>query len=338
MSIIVYPEKLKVGDTMATTAVSATSNSEKIDLAIQSFKELGLNVVETDNVRKEEGIVSSSGKRRAMELLELYKNPNVKYIIAARGGEFLMEMLPYLNEEKDIIRNNPKWIQGFSDPSLLNLYITTTFNIATIHMENISEYAMKPRYKNIQNSIDFLFSNETEYIQESFEKYQLQEFEEGNLKGYNLTENNVYECDRDEVEFSGRIIGGCVDTIHLISGTNLDNISNFVSQFDNEGVIWYLDNCELSTFEFYRRLWMMDNMGYFKNVKGFLIGRSFVQREYTASFTFKDAVERALRKCNVPIVYNVDIGHVPPQMYIVNGSYATFKYEDGKGVLTQKLI
>ena len=79
-------------------------------------------------------------------------------------------------------------------------------------------------------------------------------------------------------------------------------------------------------------------MGYFKNVKGFLIGRSFVQREYTASFTFKDAVERALRKCNVPIVYNVDIGHVPPQMYIVNGSYATFKYEDGKGVLTQKLI
>ena len=126
MSVIIYPQKLKIGDTIATTAVSATANLDKIDLAINSFKNLGLNVVETENVRREEGLVSSNGKERAIELLELYKNPNVKYIIASRGGEFLMEMLPYLNEGKEIIRNNPKWIQGFSDPSLLNLYITTT--------------------------------------------------------------------------------------------------------------------------------------------------------------------------------------------------------------------
>ncbi len=338
MSIIIYPEKLNVGDTIATTAVSSTSNSEKIDLAIENFKNLGLEVIETNNVRKEEGIVSSSGKIRAEELLELYKNPNVKYIIAARGGEFLMEMLPFLDEDKEIIRNNPKWFQGFSDPSLLNLYITTTFNIATINMENISEYAMNPRYKSIQNSIDFLFSKENTFIQESFDKYQEEEFEEGNLKGYNLTKENIYECNMPKVEFSGRIIGGCIDTFHLISGTKLDNINNFVSQFDDEGVIWYIDNCELSSFEFYRRLWMMDNMGYFKNVKGFLIGRSFMQKAYNPSFTFKQAVERALNKYNVPIVYNVDIGHVPPQMYIVNGSFATFKYENGKGTLKQELI
>ena len=338
MSVIIYPEKLKKGDTIATTAVSATANLDKIDLAINSFKNLGLNVLETENVRREEGLVSSNGKERAIELLELYKNPNVKYIIASRGGEFLMEMLPYLNEGKEIIRNNPKWIQGFSDPSLLNLYVTTNFNIATIHMENISEYAMNPMYKSLIDSLNFLFSEENEYIQSSFEKYQLNEFEEGNLKGYNLTEDNIYECNMGEVEFSGRMIGGCIDTFHMISGTSLDNIGNFVSQFEEDGVIWYIDNCELSPCEFYRRLWMMDNMGYFKNVHGFLIGRSFVQREDNSFFSFKEAVERALAKYNVPIVYNVDIGHVPPQMYIINGSYGTFKYKDGKGELRQKMI
>ena len=249
-----------------------------------------------------------------------------------------MEMLPYLNEGRDIIINNPKWIQGFSDPSLLNLYITTNFNIATIHMENISEYAMNPRFKSIQDSLNFLFSNDIEYTQESFEKYQLNEFEEGNLKGYNLTEENIYECNRQYAEFSGRMIGGCIDTFHLIAGTYLDNISNFVSQFEDEGIIWYIDNCELTSCEFYRRLWMMDNMGYFNNVKGFLIGRSFKQREDSTSFTFKEAVERALGKFNVPIVYNVDIGHVPPQMYIINGSLGTFKYENNKGTLKQELI
>lgn len=337
MSNIIYPNKLKVGDTIATTAVSCTANLEKIDLAEESFKEIGLNVIETENVRKNEGVVSSSGRKRAEELLELYKNPNVKYIISARGGEFLMEMLPYLDEYKDIIKNNPKWFQGFSDPSLLNLYITTNFNIATIHMENISDYAMNPKHKAITNSLNFLLTDNEEYVQESFDKYQKQEFEEGNLKGYNLTEENVYECSREGAKFEGRMIGGCIDTIHLISGTKLDNINNFISQF-SEGVIWYIDNCELTPLEFYRRLWSMDNMGYFKNVKGFLIGRSMMQDFPDDRFTFKNAVERALSKFDVPIVYNVDIGHIPPQMYIVNGSYGIFEYNNGKGKLTQKMI
>lgn len=337
MGTIIYPKKLNIGDTIATTAVSMTANLDKIDIAIDNLKELGLKVIETDNVRKSEGAVSSSGKQRAYELLELYKNTDVKYIVAARGGEFLMEMLPYLDDHRDVIKNNPKWIQGFSDPSLLNLYITTNFNIATIHMENISEFAMNPRYKNIQDNIEFLFSKENEFVQESFPRYQKEEFEEGNLKGYNLTEENIYECSKGNVSFEGRIIGGCIDTFHLISGTKMDNISNFVSQFD-EGVIWYLDNCELNSCEFYRRLWQMEQMGYFKNVKGFLIGRSMMQNNDNIYFTFKDAVERALSKIGVPIVYNVDVGHIPPQMCIINGSYATFEYKDGKGKLTQKLI
>ena len=82
----------------------------------------------------------------------------------------------------------------------------------------------------------------------------------------------------------------------------------------------------------------MGQMGYFKNVKGFLIGRSFMSQSSEMGFSFKEAVERALLKYNVPIIYNVDIGHVPPQMYIINGAYGIFEYEDGKGKLIQKLI
>lgn len=337
MRKIIYPSKLKKGDLIATTAVSATANLDKIDLAINNLKKLDLKVVETPNVRKNEGVVSSSGMQRAEELLELYKNPDVKYIIAARGGEFLMEMLPYINQNKDVIKNNPKWIQGFSDPSLLNIYITTNFNIATIHMENLSDFAMSPRYENLENVLDFLFTNNEEYIQTSFSKYQKEEFEDGNTKGYNLTEENIYESNCGNVKFEGRLLGGCIDTFHLISGTDMDNINNFISQF-NEGIIWYIDNCELNSFEFYRRLWHMGQMGYFKNVKGFLIGRSFMSQSSEMGFSFKEAVERALLKYNVPIIYNVDIGHVPPQMYIINGAYGIFEYEDGKGKLIQKLI
>ena len=103
-------------------------------------------------------------------------------------------------------------------------------------------------------------------------------------------------------------------------------------------MIWYIDKCELPSLEFYRRLWHMEQMGYFKNVKGFLIGRSMMQDNNGYYFGFKDAVKRALEKYNVPIVYNVDIGHIPPQMTIINGAYAKFHYKNGKGKLIQKLI
>ena len=83
----------------------------------------------------------------------------------------------------------------------------------------------------------------------------------------------------------------------------------------------------------------MDQMGYFKNVKGFLIGRSMMQENNNDYyFSFKVYVYLLLDKYNVPIVYNVDLGHIPPQMTIINGSYAKFHYKDGKGKLIQKLI
>ena len=182
MGVIIYPEKLKIGDTIATTAVSMPANEEKIDLALNNLKEIGLKIQETSNVRNYGNIVSSDGKTRADELLELYRDADVKYIIASRGGEFLMEMMPYLHERRDVIKNNPKWFQGYSDPSLINLYITTNFNIATVNFENISEYAMNPRFKNLSDSIAFMFDSKDEYIQDSFDYFQIDEFEEGNLQ------------------------------------------------------------------------------------------------------------------------------------------------------------
>ena len=38
------------------------------------------------------------------------------------------------------------------------------------------------------------------------------------------------------------------------------------------------------------------------------------------------------------VFYDVDIGHLPPQWIMINGSYGEFKFIDGKGELIQKMI
>jgi len=40
---------------------------------------------------------------------------------------------------------------------------------------------------------------------------------------------------------------------------------------------------------------------------------------------------------NVPVIYDADIGHIPPQMQIVNGAIGRVEFADGKAVVMQEL-
>lgn len=342
--MIRYPYKMIKDKIVGITAPSDTANLDTIDYSIHNIQNMGYNVIETDNVRKNEGLVSSSGGKRAEDFINLWNDKKVGYIISARGGEFLMEMLPFLDKYENILKENPpKWVQGYSDTSLLLLYLTTKYNIATIHSENLGGYSLTDNIdKNITKALteSRYLENGYKFTQKSFEKYQIVEFE--NLedrvyKGYNLTEKVEYKYINGEkrVSFSGRIIGGCIDVISMLEGTKYDYIKKYVDSCA-EGVIWYLDNCELSSMELYRRLWKMKELGYFNNTNGFLIGRTYSKD--VEFFTFKDAILRALEDLNVPIISEVDIGHVSPQFVIVNGSLGEFEYSNKKGILTQHLV
>ena len=40
----------------------------------------------------------------------------------------------------------------------------------------------------------------------------------------------------------------------------------------------------------------------------------------------------------IPLVFNADIGHVPPKMTIINGAIAKIKYKNKKSEISQYLI
>ena len=328
---MIYPEFLKDKDLIGITAPSS-GVGHKLNNYIKSINNLKkyFNIIETKSVRNANEI-STISKNRGKEFNELLENKNVKCILNACGGDFCISSLEYI--DFDLIKKNPKWIEGYSDPTSILYYVTTKYDIATIYGNNATSFDQTVLHKSLLYNINLLKGQVLPQY-----KYDFYELEKKDDNSYNLTEPVIIKNLNGDVCVEGRIIGGCIDTFNLIAGTKMDNIKNFVSQFDEEGVIWYFDNCELSPCEFYRRLWYMDQMGYFKNVNGFLIGRSFVQRNDNDSFSFKSAVERALKKFNVPIIYNVDIGHIPPQMYIINGSYAEFEFNDGKGKLIQRLV
>uniref|UniRef100_UPI0025A05966 LD-carboxypeptidase n=1 Tax=Klebsiella pneumoniae TaxID=573 RepID=UPI0025A05966 len=58
---------------------------------------------------------SGTGKQRAEELSLMQNDPEVKALLCAAGGDFLIEMLPYVNFEE--LAAHPKWMMGYSDPT-----------------------------------------------------------------------------------------------------------------------------------------------------------------------------------------------------------------------------
>lgn len=338
--IIKYPNPVKENDTIGITAISMPGNELKVTAAENNLKKLGFDIKETKNVRTKYKLVSSTGKERTKQFIELWKDEKVSHIIAARGGEFSMEMLPYLHEYKEeLIILSPKWMQGYSDTSFINFYLTTNYNIATVHAQNLGDYAMRDMHKALVDTLNIVKLNETEeYIQESFDKYAGIEDTDDVGASYNLVHESKYKSlnGEENVQFEGRLIGGCIDVIKTIIGTTYDNVNNFCKQFD-EGMIWYLENCEMSVMDLYRALWQMREAGWFKNVKGFLIGRT-MKSETVDEYTYLDAIQDSIGILNVPIIYDVDIGHVPPQITCINGAYGMFEYKNGTGILKQKYI
>lgn len=339
---MIYPSVLTNGATIGITAPSDGITKEfdkiRLELACKKFNSLGYKTIKTSNVEQSEKLVSSSAEERAKCFMDLWCNDEISLILSVSGGEFLMDMLPYLDAEK-ISKHTAKWVQGFSDISLLLFYLTTNFGIATCHSVNAKSFGMNPWHKSLENNIKILQGSEI--TQTNFDMYQgeWQEDIAGQEDaGFNLTTKveykNLYQ--KKEEKFSGRIIGGCIDVIKTLMGTNFDNTKNFVDSFA-EGIIWCLENCEMSVTDLYRSLWQMKQNGWFVNTKGVLIGRTF-SKNAIKDFTYLDVLHKIFDDINVPVIYDIDFGHLAPQWTIINGSYAEVEYKDGQASILQRYI
>lgn len=330
-----YPKFIKKGDKIAVTAPSLGFYKEEqvleYDNAIQNIRKMGFDFLETDNVRKCDKGRSSSAKERAKQLMEVWEKEDVSAIICAKGGDFACEVLDYL--DFDVLKSSElKWLQGFSDITNLGFVLTTNLDIATIYGENIRDYGMKELFENLTNSIKIMQGEEI--IQKSFGKYEPKEEERKVFETYHLTEDISWKNLKGEeiVTFSGRCIGGCFDVIMNIIGTKYDKVKEYIQKYQNDGIIWFLDVYEMSTPQVFCHLWQMKNAGYFEHCKGIIFGRPmYIREDYEISF--ETTIKDALGNLNIPIILDADIGHVPPQMPIVNGSILEVTCKNGEGMI-----
>ncbi len=336
---MIYADFIKENDTIGVTAPSDGNHKEmdyaRVDLAVKHFKDRGILVKETANVRTSEGGRSSSAGERCRQLLSLIKDEKVKAVITAKGGDFLMEMLPDFDFEE--VRRHPTWIQGYSDNTGLVFPVTVLCDVASIYGGGFNDFAMEPWHSSVENAWQILQGNMV--VQESFSEFEDGFFDKENPgDGYHFTTpvcwQNVIGGER--VQMEGRLIGGCLDVLLNLVGTPFGDMSGFLDKYSSEGIIWYLESFSLDTESVARGLWQLTQAGWFRGARGFIFGRPAMCNSFTG-MTYADALRLILEPFGVPVVMDADIGHKGPQFSIMNGAWGQIESAGGKGSLRMEI-
>ena len=321
-----YPDFLPDGGTLGFVAPSFGCNIEPYKTgfmaALDRFESEGYHIDLGPNCFEGKGIgISNTPELCGAELTEWYCSPHNDAIISCGGGELMCEILDHVDFDR-VAEAKPKWYMGYSDNTNFTFLLTTLCDVASIYGPCAKTFGMVPRHPSVQDAFDLMGGKKL--TMKSYRYWEKESAEEeGPTSPYNATERLVlHTYPKKNVSFSGRLIGGCIDCLINFLGTCYDNVNPFIDRYQEDGIVWFLESCDLNVMGIRRALWQMEHAGWFRHLKGFIIGRPLCFGEEKFGLDQYDAVLGILGKYNVPIVMDADIGHLPPQMPLICGSYA----------------
>ena len=78
---------------------------------------MGFKVLVGDHVYSANGFIAATPQQMASDLMKMFQNKEVKWILPSRGGVGVASILPFL--DFSIISQNPKIVSGYSDITVL---------------------------------------------------------------------------------------------------------------------------------------------------------------------------------------------------------------------------
>ncbi|MBR2824992.1 MAG: LD-carboxypeptidase [Solobacterium sp.] len=319
-----YPTFIKKNSTIGICAPSAGVGRkiQDFDNSLKVLKTEGYQIYETPSVRVND-VRSADAKTRTKELHSLFNNKKIDMVMCAAGGDFLFEMLPEVNW--NTLVKHPKWMMGASDPTSLLFTYTTKYDVATLYGCNAGSYANIPFHDCFKDNLELLKGNLVSQISFTHINSSAPFSDEPSVYDLKSSWNSTHKT----LHVSGRCIGGCMDVLKDLIGTEYDHVSNFIKKYHKDGFIWYFDNFALSAETFYNTLLQMKYAGWFKYTKAIIIGRTIFPSENI--ITYDEAILKALN--GIPVLSNADVGHTLPHMTMINGAILDLTYKRKKATL-----
>ena len=281
---MIAPPFLKKNDTVAIVSTARKVSFKEIQPAINLLNSWGLQVVLGKTIGLKYNQFAGTDAQRAEDFQEMLDNSNIKAIWCARGGYGTVRIIDLLDFSN--FKNNPKWIIGFSDITVLHSHI---YNLG---------------YQTIHATMPLLVKENTK---KALQTLKLCLF--GALPSYTIKSSRFNKLGLA----TGELIGGNLSVIYSLLGSP--------TNINTNGKILFLEDLDEYLYHIDRMLQNLKRNGVFKDLNGLIIGGMSQMHDNKVPFG-KNAAQIILDSVstyNFPVVFNFPAGHIKNNNALVFG-------------------
>lgn len=315
------PKHLSPGDKVAVVSLSSGILGEpkfihKYRIAKERLeRDYGLRVCAMPNALRGQDYLYRHPEARAQDLMDAFRDPEIRAVICAIGGDDTIRLLPYI--DFDVLRDNPKIFTGFSDTTTnhfmmhkagLVSYYGLSLMCDVAEYVSINEYTRAMMEKTLfapQPSLDIPCSDFC-----AFEKEKVMWAEENQHILRPRRKNTGYELLQGSGVVQGELLGGCVDVFVELMGTEL-----WPAPEDWDGKLLLLETSEVDMPDDLLRWYLrgLNAQGILSRVNGIVFGKPAAEDKFDS---YKEVLRLVVGfeagRPELPILYNVNVGHSYP--------------------------
>jgi muramoyltetrapeptide carboxypeptidase len=293
------PPSLQKGDTIAIVATARKNIEDNLNPAIDLIHSWGLEVVIGKTIGLDDNQLAGTDAQRAEDFQHQLDNPNIKAIWCVRGGYGTVRIIDLLDFTK--FKQNPKWIFGFSDVTILHSYLNK-LNIASIH-----------------GAMPVTVAKATPETIESLRKA---------LFGESLNYEIPFDAANKLGNAKGEIVGGNLSILYSLMGSN--------AEIDCKGKILFIEDIDEYLYHIDRMMMSLKRCGCFDNLNGLIVGGMTKMRDNDIPWgkNANQIIEDVTKGYTFPILYNFPAGHFHDNRALIFGKQVSLEIN----ATTSKLI
>jgi len=284
------PPSLQKGDTIALLATARKNIDDNLKPAIDLLHSWGLEVVIGSTIGLDNNQLAGTDEQRAADFQQQMDNPNIKAIWCVRGGYGTVRMIDLLDFTR--FKQNPKWIVGFSDVTVIHSYINK-LNIATIHGA-MPITVGKASLESIESLRKALFGESLNY-EMSFN-----------------TENRLGNA-------KGEIVGGNLSILYSLMGSN--------AQIDCKGKILFIEDLDEYLYHIDRMMMSLKRCGCFDGLNGLIVGTMTKMKDNDIPWgkNANQIIADVIKEYSFPVFYNFPAGHFHDNRALIFGKQVSLE-------------
>jgi len=291
--MIKQPRYLKKGDKVAIVC-PAKKLPKSIASGIAILESWGLEVVKGETVSAAYHQFAGDDALRAADIQGFLDDPEIRAIIAGRGGYGTIRIIDEL--DFTLFNEDPKWIVGFSDITVLLSHVCAALNTQSIHAQ-----------------MPYTFEDATPASLESLRKALF-----GEANEYSFQSSFPNRPGKAE----GILIGGNLTLLVMVQGS--------VSEMDYTDKILFLEDVGEYEFSIDRMMRMLKRSGKLAKLKGLIVS-SFNEikiEDIPFGASPEQVIWEVVKEYDYPVCFNFPVGHIDNNMAMVIGAQVKLGVEE----------